>query len=487
VVCTVFLTAGDAGLGTVYWQDREMGMQAAYAQMAGVRNVWIPREQLVGDKRIRTYTLAEAPNVSLVFLRFPDGNPNTGGGYEVTGNQSLELLWEGEIPTLASLDGTNAYTKEELIQTLVALMMKSGTQHIHTQDSSNLYGSDHPDHRYGARYAFEAMQRYAASGAHHTFTFYRDYNISNEPVNLTQAQRDAKWDIFTTYALHDASLCGGTGVSCLLGGSYDSWGYRQYSIAQAQGLSGALSVAAGGCLTAVLDASGGTYPAFINSCDGASNQIWSIHADGTVTAPDDRCLEVQGGVTQDGTPIQLAACTGAPEQRWSAFENGQIRGLGGMCLSVPGSPPIDGTSVELDDCAAVPGQQWVLPPVSPQLQENPDFSLAPAPNSSLDVTFRAGESPTYRFVLASRRFAGSVALSCTGLPLGVDCTFSPSSITLDGQNSVNVLLTVTTMDHAHQSLRLFLPGPALMENHAITITASSGNLTRSLTVTLMVD
>jgi len=489
VVCTVFLTAGDNGWGTGYWHDREMGSLAAYAQMVGVRNAWTPREQPVGDKRIRTYRLKEAPNVSLVFLRLPDGNFDTGGGFEVTGYQSLERLWEGEIPTLDSLDGANTYTLEELIQTLVALMMKSGAQHVQTQDSSDLYGLEHPDHRYGARYAFEAIQRYAASGAHHTFTFYRDYNISNEPANLTQAQRDAKWDIFTTYALHDAALCGGTGVSCLLGGSYDTWGYREYSIARAQDLSGALRMAAGGCLTATLDASGGTSPAFVSSCEEASNQTWSIHADGTVTAPDDRCLEVQVGVTQDAIPTQLAGCTGAPEQRWSAFENGQIRGLGGKCLGVPGNPPMDGTSVELDACAGLPGQQWVLPPVSPQLQENPDFSLAPAPNSSLNATIRAGESATYLFVLASRAFAGSVALSCTGLPPAAACTFSPSSVTLDGQNSVKVMLTVTIMTRTtqQQDPRVFPPGPGLMENHAFTLTASSGNLSRSLTVTVKVD
>jgi len=150
---------------------------------------------------------------------------------------------------------------------------------------------------------------------------------------------------------------------------------------------------------------------------------------------------------------------------------------------------MDGTSVELDACAGLPGQQWVLPPVSPQLQENPDFSLAPAPNSSLNATIRAGESATYLFVLASRAFAGSVALSCTGLPPAAACTFSPSSVTLDGQNSVKVMLTVTIMTRTtqQQDPRVFPPGPGLMENHAFTLTASSGNLSRSLTVTVKVD
>src|ERR1019366_7221456 len=34
-VRTVHLTAGDDGLGESYWSEREAGMEAAYAQMAG--------------------------------------------------------------------------------------------------------------------------------------------------------------------------------------------------------------------------------------------------------------------------------------------------------------------------------------------------------------------------------------------------------------------------------------------------------------------
>ena len=39
-VTTAYVTAGDDGKGTAYWQGRESGMKAAYAQMAGVTNSW---------------------------------------------------------------------------------------------------------------------------------------------------------------------------------------------------------------------------------------------------------------------------------------------------------------------------------------------------------------------------------------------------------------------------------------------------------------
>src|SRR6185437_16971348 len=35
---TIFVTAGDAGSSSTYWNGRQNGIQAAYAQMAGVTN-----------------------------------------------------------------------------------------------------------------------------------------------------------------------------------------------------------------------------------------------------------------------------------------------------------------------------------------------------------------------------------------------------------------------------------------------------------------
>ncbi len=466
VVRTVFLTAGDAGLGTTYWQNREAGIQAAYAQMAGTANAWTSSDRPFGDKRVRVCTLDGASNISLVFLRLPDGNVATGGGYAITGFQSLQRLWEGEISSISSLDGTNTYKEEELIQTLVALTMDFRPQHIQTQDSSDLYGRDHPDHRYGARFAFEAHQRYAASGAHHTFAFYRGYNIVDEPANLPQAQRDAKWAVFATYAQHDSGICDGTGVGCLLGGDYDQWSYREYRIGQAKDLSGEVGVLSGGCLTAGAAGLELSAPAVISTCQGGADptsQTWSMNGDGSITTLDHRCLEVRGGMSQDQTPAQLAACAGIPAQRWTAFENGQIRGLAGKCLDVSGGASVDGTPVQLSGCVALPEQQWLLPPPSAPPVVNPDFSLALAPDSSFASTIQAGESATYELVLTPLGFAGTVSLTCTATPPGAACAFSPQPVSLDGQSPANTLLTVATTARAMQRPRLFIQGPTALK------------------------
>lgn len=441
--------------------------------MAGVANAWTVSDQPIGDKLIRICTLNATHNISVAFLRLPDGNVNTGRGYEATGYQSLQRLWEGEIATISSLDSVNTYTKQELVQTLAVLMMEFEAEHIQTQDASNLYGWDHPDHGYGARFAFEAHQLYAASGAHHSFAFYRGYNISNEPGNLTQAERDAKWSVFTTYAQHDALICGGMGTGCLLGGNYDKWSYREYPIAQVKDLSGALGVLSGGCLTAGGELANGTAPAIILQCLGggsslgdASRQAWSINGDGSITGPGGHCLEVRGGLSFDETPVQIAACTGTPEQRWTAFENGQIRGIAGKCLDARGGASADSPPVQLYDCVAVPRQQWILLLSSPQPPVSSDFSLALAPSSSFSATVTAGESATYSLVLTPSGFAGTVSLNCSSEPPGATCAFSPNPATLDGQHRANVTLSVNTTAHAKMRPPLVTRGPSIARGPA---------------------
>lgn len=48
-VVTIFVTAGDAGLGRDYWRGREKGIEAAYAQMADVNRLFTPE---VGAGRV---------------------------------------------------------------------------------------------------------------------------------------------------------------------------------------------------------------------------------------------------------------------------------------------------------------------------------------------------------------------------------------------------------------------------------------------------
>src|SRR5207253_2065746 len=72
-VRTVFLTAGDAGQPSAYWEAREEGMRAAYAYMAGLSNSWQQKTLAIAGRQLSLSTLDASSKVSLVFLRLPDG------------------------------------------------------------------------------------------------------------------------------------------------------------------------------------------------------------------------------------------------------------------------------------------------------------------------------------------------------------------------------------------------------------------------------
>jgi len=70
----VFLTAGEAGNPYPDRIYRENGPEAAYAQMAGVADNWTASvDDGLSSRTITVKTLVGRPNLSLQFLRLPDG------------------------------------------------------------------------------------------------------------------------------------------------------------------------------------------------------------------------------------------------------------------------------------------------------------------------------------------------------------------------------------------------------------------------------
>src|SRR5512135_2483446 len=63
-VRTVYLTAGNANRAATYWQRREAGERAAYAQMAAVPNAWARSDAGLPGHPIPMYELASRPGIS---------------------------------------------------------------------------------------------------------------------------------------------------------------------------------------------------------------------------------------------------------------------------------------------------------------------------------------------------------------------------------------------------------------------------------------
>lgn len=99
----------------------------------------------------------------------------------------------------------------------------------------------------------------------------------------------------------------------------------------------------------------------------------------------------------------------------------------------------------------------------------PDFSISASP-ASRTVVQGAGTSFTAT-VTASTGFAGTVGLTVSGLPSGATGSFSPASIATSGSSTLSVTTSTSTV-----------PG-----SYPLTITATSGALTHTANVTLVVS
>jgi hypothetical protein len=103
----------------------------------------------------------------------------------------------------------------------------------------------------------------------------------------------------------------------------------------------------------------------------------------------------------------------------------------------------------------------------------PDFSLSVSPTSR---TVNRGSSTSYTITLTSvNAFSGSVSLSVSGLPSRTSGSFNPSSVTLGAGGSGTSTLTIK------------VNRPATPGTYTLMITGTSGSLSHSQPVTLIIQ
>lgn len=378
-VRTVYLTAGDAGGTSAYWRDgREAGIREAYALMAGQPNAWTASTDMVSGKPTYRFTLNGSPRVSVVFLRLPDGGG--GGGFAAPsgdtdcnrpGFKSLQNLWQDAtgaytVPVLGTWGSCSGitYTKSALSAVLASLVTSFAPTRMHIQDLSNLYGGDHSDHVHAAKFGFTAHHAYAAA---HQLVVHRDYNINEEQENLTAQQKADKTLVFCTYAAHDWNI----GTCSTYGqGSVGSWLGSQYSSAEVTYAEGWLAGLADKCLELPGGNTANGTALQIRNCADVAAQKWALSGGKIRLSGTNKCVDLRGADTTNGTPVQIWDCVDVPNQKWTLTSDGMLRGLGGKCLDVRGADPTDGTAVQVWDCVAqaapggglevVPQQDWTV-------------------------------------------------------------------------------------------------------------------------------
>ncbi|MBC7546796.1 PIG-L family deacetylase [Candidatus Saccharibacteria bacterium] len=231
-VRTVYVTAGDSGYGAAYLASREQGSQAAYATLLHSQNDWLQRiVRLPRGEYVRVSTLKDHPEVSLIFMRLPDGGLD-GGGFAKTKHQSLNRLETGRIANISSVDQQSGYTKSGLESALAEIMALYNPAEIRTQSSAqgNIL-RDHSDHGSVGRFVTLAHDVYQQQIFDNLvsipITYYVGYPIRESPTNVDGPLYTEKLAAFLAYAQYDAGVCQ-TVEACNNTPTYGSYLQRQY-------------------------------------------------------------------------------------------------------------------------------------------------------------------------------------------------------------------------------------------------------------------
>jgi len=226
---TVFVTASDAGRGADYSQKRELGILRAYNTMRGQDGFWSEkRVTLLSGAVLSQWSPDGDPDITVAFLRLPDGNM-TGDGFGATGNASLPQLLSGAIPALAPIDGAPAISSETLVASLAEAIQAYHATRLMTHVPSTAVDStagDHPDHAATGTYAREAWRRAAFPVGQ---VFYAiGYPTAELPANVTGEILTRKLAPYRVYASQDSVVSCATDEACLAKPRFGQWLQRHY-------------------------------------------------------------------------------------------------------------------------------------------------------------------------------------------------------------------------------------------------------------------
>ncbi|MFG1602959.1 ThuA domain-containing protein [Actinoplanes sp. NPDC049265] len=96
------------------------------------------------------------------------------------------------------------------------------------------------------------------------------------------------------------------------------------------------------------------------TCNNSNAQVWT--RTGNTFRALGKCLDVEGGKTVDGTKAQLYTCNNSGAQNWTPQSNGTIvNPQSGKCLDVSDANPADRQQIHIWTCTAAANQIWRLP------------------------------------------------------------------------------------------------------------------------------
>lgn len=200
----VYVTAGDDGLGMgtggrkhPYYLARENGAVNAMRFMADADRT--PIAEADGQMTFNGHPIFRTSyrNTIGYFLRLPDGDA-LGTGFAGTGYQSLKKLADGDIATLAAIDGSTVYRGwSDLVATVHDIIDyergRAPLIQLNVADpDARINPADHSDHLMTGKAALDAPADMSCVRR----VFYVDYASAKLPENLEARERDMASAVF---------------------------------------------------------------------------------------------------------------------------------------------------------------------------------------------------------------------------------------------------------------------------------------------------
>jgi uncharacterized protein YkwD len=127
------------------------------------------------------------------------------------------------------------------------------------------------------------------------------------------------------------------------------------------------------------------------NCNGGSNQQWLYNSTTKqLQVYGNKCLDGDHHGTVNGTRAVIWDCTGGTNQQWDLGSAGTLVGVeSGLCLDAAAAGVANGTAVQLWSCNGGDNQRWN----GPVTTTSPAPTSSPAPTNSAAPTTSAAPSP----------------------------------------------------------------------------------------------
>jgi len=95
-------------------------------------------------------------------------------------------------------------------------------------------------------------------------------------------------------------------------------------------------------------------------CNGTTAQNWTVASNGSLQSLG-KCMDVTSAGTANGTKVQLYDCNGTASQVWTKSGSTLVNPQSGKCLDATGNSSANGTRLQIWTCGTGTNQQWTLP------------------------------------------------------------------------------------------------------------------------------